>query len=82
MYRVKVLTTFLRSGVALNKLDDFRDLLEQSGYRLAGRRTMSDLIPFVHKEEQSRVKKEIEGQRVSVVFDGTRRLGEALAIIL
>ena len=43
---------------------------------------MSDLIPFAHQEEQRRVKAEIQGQKVSVIFDGTSRIGEAMAIIL
>ena len=43
---------------------------------------MHDLIPFVASEEQKRIKQEIEGKVVSVVFDGTTRLGEALAVIV
>ena len=43
---------------------------------------MSDLIPFVHSEETKRIKSEIKGVPVSVIFDGTSQLGEALAIIL
>ena len=43
---------------------------------------MSDLIPFVQQEEEKRVKEEIKGRKVSVVFDGASRLGEAMAIIL
>ena len=52
VYRVKVLSTFLRMGVPINKIDDFRDLLEQNALRLAGRKPMSDLIPFVLSEER------------------------------
>jgi hypothetical protein len=43
---------------------------------------MSDLIPFIHQEEVKRIKSEIEGEKVSVVFYGTTRLGEAMAIII
>ena len=43
---------------------------------------MSDLIPFVLSEERSQIRAEIEGLPVSVIFDGTTRFGEALAIIL
>ena len=43
---------------------------------------MSDLIPFAHQEKQRRVKAEIQGQKVSVIFDGTNRIGETMAIIL
>lgn len=65
VYRVKVITTFLRAGVPISKLDLFRDLLEENGFRLSGRRTISDLIPFAHQEEQRRVKIEMQGQKVS-----------------
>ena len=43
---------------------------------------MHDYIPFIHREEESRVRSEIEGHNVSVIFYGMSRLGEALAIIL
>ena len=79
---MKVLTTFLKAGVPINKIDDFRDLLEENAVRLAGRRPMSDLIPFVLEEERRQIKEEIAELPVVVIFDGTSRLGEALAFIL
>ena len=82
VYRVKVLRTFLKSGVPISKIEDFRDLFEENGYRLAGRKPMSDLIPFVLSEERRKIKTEIEGLPVAVIFDGTSRLGEALAVIV
>ena len=82
VYRVNMVTTFLRAGVPVSKIDVFRPLLEDTGYCLAGWQTMSDLIPFIHQEEIKRIKKEIEGKKVSVIFDGTTRLGEAMAIII
>ena len=82
VYRVKVLRTFLKSGVPISKIEDFRDLFEENGYRLADRKPMSDLIPFVLSEERRKIKTEIEGLPVAVIFDGTSRLGEALAVIV
>ncbi len=78
---MKVLTTSLRTGVPINKIDEFRDLLKENAVRLAGR-PMSDLIPFVLNEELRQIKAEIVGLPVAAIFDGTSRLGEALAIIL
>ena len=43
---------------------------------------MSDLILVVLKQEKSRIQSEICEQDVLVIFDGTSRLGEALAIVL
>ena len=81
VYRVKVVSAFLMAGVPLNKIDCFRDLLEENALRLTDRRNMHDYISFILSEEESHVRSEIAGKKVSVVDDGTTRLGEALAII-
>ena len=82
VFRVKVVSTFLKAGVPLNKIDTFRDLLEEGGYRLAGRHPMSDLIPFILSEEKRSLRDEINGKDVAVIFDGTSRLGEALVVVI
>ena len=51
VFRVKVVSAFLRAGVPLSKLHHFREVLEQHAYRLADRRGMYDLIPFVLADE-------------------------------
>ena len=44
---------------------------------------MAQLIPFLHCKEEDELKKEISGAPyVAVIFDGTSRLGEALAVVL
>ena len=43
---------------------------------------MSDLVPFILKEEQSLIKKEIDDRHISVIFDGTTHLGEAFAVVV
>ena len=82
VFRVRVLKTFLKAGVPLQKMDDFRELLEEGGYRLTSIPNMRQLTPFVRKEEEEMIKGEISGHNVSVIFDGTTRLGEALAIVV
>ena len=82
VYRVKVVTALLRAGIPLLKLDSFRDILEENAYRLTDRRHMFDLVPFILKEEETRIKNEVTGKHLSVIFDGTSRLGEALAVIV
>ena len=81
VYRIKVVSTFLKAGVPLSKMDSFRDLLEENAFRLTDRRNMQDYVPFILKEEEARIRSEISGQQLSVIFDGTSRLGEALAVI-
>ena len=60
VYHINVIMNFMKAGVPLNKLDSFRELLEQHGTRLAGRRSLSDLIPFVHQQELQKISKEIQ----------------------
>ena len=43
---------------------------------------MSDRIPFIQSEEKQKIKAELQGKKVSLIFDGTTRLGEALVVIL
>ena len=78
VYRI----AFLKAGVPLTKLDHFRDILEENAYRLSDRRGMSDLVPFILSEEVERIKNEIDKRHVSITFDGTSRLGEALVIVV
>ncbi len=82
VYRVKVVTTFLKAGVPLSKIELFRDLLEENAYRLTDRRNMLDYIPFILEDEEKSIRQEIKGKNVSVIFHGTSRLGEALAVLL
>ena len=76
------MSTFLRAGVPISKIDSFRELLEENSYCLAGRKPMSDLIPLVLGEEKQQIQRQLNGKDVAVIFDGTCRLGEALAIVL
>ena len=43
---------------------------------------MSDFIPFILSEEKRRLREEMNGKDVAVIFDGTSRLGEALVVVL
>jgi hypothetical protein len=43
---------------------------------------MSDIVPFIFSQEQSLIKEEIAGKDLSVIFDGTTQLGEAMAILV
>jgi len=40
---------------------------------------MHDLILFIHKEQFERIQQEVDGKDLSVIFDGTTHLWEALA---
>ena len=82
VFRVKVVHTFLRACVPLNKIDLFRELIEEGGFRLTDQRHMSDLVPVIYKQELDLLKSELTGTFLSVIFDGTTRYGEAMAILV
>ena len=56
VFRVKVVKTFLLVGIPLSKAVDFRELLEETGYRLTDRRHLFDLISFILAEEKQYIK--------------------------
>ena len=80
LFRFEVVESFLLGGIALAKVDALRPLLEKYGHRLTNRAPLSELIPAVLEIEKDKLKKELKD--ASVIFDGTARLGEALAVIV
>ena len=72
---------FLKSGTPLNRMKYFRDLFEEAGFPWTSSTHMSQLIPFVLEEEYKSISKEILGKELSIIFDGTTRDGEALAVL-
>ena len=42
---------------------------------------MLDLIPFILDNEKSKIKTEIKDKCLLLIFDGTSRLGEVLAVV-
>ena len=71
VYIVKVVSTFLKAGVPISKIDQFCPLLEEMGYRLAGRKPMT---PFIFGEEKQQLCHEIVSEDVSVVFVALAKL--------
>ena len=59
LYRVKVITAFLKAGIPISKIDSLCDLLEEHAYRLTDARGMFDIMPFVHSQEQQKIHKEL-----------------------
>ena len=66
----------------MGKVDTFRELLEENAFRLCDSSNLRELIPFVRKQEQVSLVDEVNGKLVSVIFDGTTHVCEALVIIL
>lgn len=67
VYRITVLTAFLKAGIPLHKLLCFRSLLEKNGIWLTDRSHMANLIPFVLENEVAQVKLELSTKDVSIM---------------
>ena len=50
VFRIKVVKSFLKAGVPLAKVDCFREVFEESAFRLSHSSNLSQLIPlFVNR---------------------------------
>ena len=84
VYRARVVIALMEAGIPLSKLDcpGPRDLLEENSFRLTDSRHMMDMMPFILQEQHAQVKDEIQGRDISIIFDGTTRLGEVLVVVV
>ena len=82
--RIEVVRSMMLSGLPLAKVDVLRPLLENGGaLRLTYFSHMAQYIPFILEEGEKYLKAELpKAQFLSVVFDGSTHLGEALAILV
>ena len=80
---LKVVETLLMAGIPISKIDVLRPLFKKYAHSLTASTHIKDVIPSVLAREQEKVKAKLqEVKEVLVIFDGTARLGEALAIIV
>jgi len=73
---------FASRNLLVSKLKHFGELLEEGGIRLTDTRHMLDMVLFILNQGRDQVKKEMEGKCMSVIFNGTSRRGEVLAVVL
>ena len=59
-----------------------RDLLEEYGLSLTSSSNLTELLPFILQNELDCIKKEVNGRYVSVIFDGTTHVCEAMVVVL
>eukprot|EP00966_Prymnesium_polylepis_P286273 6612760-Prymnesium_polylepis.1 len=79
LYRFNVMETFLAAGLPPTKIDDLAGLLQGD---ICESSKMRLFIPKVEAFEFERLRKELKDQKVTVIFDGTTRLGEAIVVLL
>lgn len=82
-FRFSVVETLLGLGIPLNRLDKgLNALLARTGMRVTHSAGMRQYIPKVLEKELSLLKEELEGETFCLIFDGTTRVGEALAVVV
>lgn len=83
LFRFEVVEIPLLGGIPISKVDILRPLFERYAQRLTSSSHMNDVIPAVLEKEKEKLKGELHNVReASIIFDGTARLGGALAIVL
>ena len=82
VFRVKVVRSFLKAGIPLMKLDSLRELFEENGYSLSSSTHLRQVLPFIWHEEIAKIKEEISGRPVLIIFDGTTHVAEAFVLVL
>ena len=80
VYRYRALETFLATGTPPSRMDEFRPLLQRSGFALTSASHLTHLIPRVLDREDALLNFELREQYLCIGFDGTSRLGEAINI--
>ena len=83
LFRFDLVEAFLSAGIPLSKIDHLRSFLEKYGYRFTAHGHLSQMIQSIIEKEKEPLKTELSlVDGCSVIFDGSTRLGEALAIAL
>ena len=83
LFRFDLVEAFLSAEILLSKIDHLRSFLKKYGHRLTAHGHLSQMIPSIIEKEKETLKTELSlVDGCSVIFDGTTRLGEALAIVV
>ena len=83
LYRYELVKALLKAGIPLLKVDSLRPFLEKYGHHLTSRNHLAEFISMIRQKEIDFVKSGIAANSAfSVIFDGSTRLREALAIIV
>ena len=80
VYRIRVLTAMLKSGEPIYKNYCFRKLLKENALALTSESNMQQLLPFVIEQGTGKVKAAICGRHLSIIFEGTTHVCEAMVI--
>ena len=79
VYRVNDVTALLKAGIPLSKLDILQDVLEENAYSLSD---SSHLRCLILQNEVKKIKEDIAGENVAIIFDGTTHVCEAFVTVI
>ena len=79
---MKIVQTLFKAGIPLAKANCLRELLEEDSTTLNSASNLSQLLPFILHEEMAKLKSEVQGQPISIIFDGTTHVCEAMVMVL
>ena len=83
LFRFDLVEVFLSARIPLSKIDHLCSFLEKYGHQLTAHGYLSQMIPSIIEKEKETLKTKLSlVDGCSVIFDGTTRLGEALAIVV
>ena len=83
LFRFDLAEAFLSAGIPLSKIDHLRSFLEKYEHRFTAHGHLSQMIQSIIEKEKEPLKTELSlVDGCSVIFNGSTRLGEALAIAL
>ena len=82
IYRVNVITAMIKAGLPVKKIDCFRSLFEEHTFSLTSSTNLCQIIPLVHKIEMDKIKKAMDKKRISIIFDGTMNVCNAMVIVV
>ena len=72
----------MKAGIPLKKIDFLRHLLEATNTPLTDSSHLATYTPFILEEEDKRLQTELAStSALSIVFDGSTHIGEAIAIV-
>ena len=80
-FRWEVVEVCLENGIPLEKVRGrLRKLFEKGGRALADPANLKPFIPKIQKKEIKLIREETAGQFLTITFDGTTRMGEAMSV--
>lgn len=82
VFRWRTVEAFMYAGIPLGKIDSIRSVLERGGCcSLTSSTHLRDFVPMIEQLEIQRLRSEVSGQQVCMIYDGTTRLGECTAVL-